>query len=337
MAKENNLKIRMSNFEILRIICMILIVAHHFAWHSSLSVNTPVVNKRIMDALVVGGKIAVNVYVLISGYFMIESKFKWEKVLRLFLQLLFYSVGIYLVLVLFKCVSFDLKSFRELFFPIYTYQYWFMSFFMLLYFLSPYLNKMLKNCNQKELLLLILVLLIFQLDTTIAKLHFSVGNLVWFITLYIIAAYLRLYSNKLFNNKYSMLVTLIISLVFIIYQYSFKGINYWNMNKGISLICSLSLFLFFKNLDIKNNKVINLISSATLGVYLIHDNGFIRPLLWNKWINVPSLALKDSLWIYSILIIIGVYLICTLIELLRKYIEGIIIRIIKKKKVIKRV
>lgn len=81
MLDENKKKIRMSNFELLRILCMFLIVAHHFSVHSTFSNDISVVNLCLVRALRIGGKLAVNVYVLISGYFMISSKFKLKKLL----------------------------------------------------------------------------------------------------------------------------------------------------------------------------------------------------------------------------------------------------------------
>ena len=93
---------RKSNFELLRIIAMILIIAHHFSLHGGFRVvqSKPLINRIWILWLQLGGKIGVNIFVLISGYFLVSSPaFKLKKVLKLWLQLFFYSIVIYAVFV----------------------------------------------------------------------------------------------------------------------------------------------------------------------------------------------------------------------------------------------
>lgn len=75
---KNSLKIRNSNLELLRIVSMILIIMHHYAVHGGFDLlNTELDLNRIwIQILSIGGKIGVNCFVLITGYFMINSKFK---------------------------------------------------------------------------------------------------------------------------------------------------------------------------------------------------------------------------------------------------------------------
>ena len=78
MVKKN---IRDSKFEILRIIAMLLIVAHHFVVHGFEleNIETFSYNKIVVEILSLGGKLGVNLFVLISAYFMIDSKFKFKQ------------------------------------------------------------------------------------------------------------------------------------------------------------------------------------------------------------------------------------------------------------------
>ena len=86
--KSDNIKEqRLSNFELLRIIAMILIILHHYAYHGNLiSIPNDNFNKYVAVFIIVGGKVGVNVFVLITGYFLINSKFKIKKVIQLILQ-----------------------------------------------------------------------------------------------------------------------------------------------------------------------------------------------------------------------------------------------------------
>ena len=67
--KANN-KLRNSSFELLRITSMLLIVAHHFVVHGKFDL-TASFSKNIffLQSLSMFGKLGVNLFVLISGYF----------------------------------------------------------------------------------------------------------------------------------------------------------------------------------------------------------------------------------------------------------------------------
>ena len=66
------------------------------------------------------------------------------------------------------------------------------------------------------------------------------------------------------------------------------------------------------------NVIINKIASCTFGVYLFHDNPFIRKKLWIEWIR--NQIFYDSKWLIlrMILSVIIVYSLGIIIELLRQ-------------------
>ena len=68
-------KMRSSNIELLRILGMITIVAHHLAVHSKINfaIDTANFNHWFLLFYQMGGKIAVNIFMIISGYFMVLS------------------------------------------------------------------------------------------------------------------------------------------------------------------------------------------------------------------------------------------------------------------------
>ena len=62
IKKEN--KIRESNFELLRIISMLLIVGHHYAIYSGFAFTENIsVNKLIVQFFAIGGKVGVNIFI----------------------------------------------------------------------------------------------------------------------------------------------------------------------------------------------------------------------------------------------------------------------------------
>ena len=94
--KTNN-KLRNSSFELLRIISMLLIVAHHFVVHGKFDL-TSMFNKNIffLQSLSMFGKLGVNLFVLISGYFSCMQPspphIKFSKLIKLEIEVIFYSI-----------------------------------------------------------------------------------------------------------------------------------------------------------------------------------------------------------------------------------------------------
>lgn len=263
-------KTRKSNFELLRIICMALIVMHHLAVHSNITGEVSKFNSLFLNMFTAVGKIAVNVYVLISGYFLINGKFNFSKFINLVLEAVFFSVLLY-----FASCKVDLKEFKYedliyCVFPISTRRYWFMQMYVFLYMLSPFLNKLLKKIGETEYLIMLLALLFIQVqmpysnnsfftDTLLSR--YQIAELLWFITLYAIAGYIRLYPSAVFNKKRIAIPLLVFSFYIIILgNYKLK-VAWFDMRNVLVLISSLSLFCTFKNIKMKSNKVINFISA----------------------------------------------------------------------------
>lgn len=86
-------KNRKSNIEWLRIFCMTLIVAYHYAIYSKFTFDNGItINKMIIQFLSIGGEIGVNCFILISGYFLVDSQFKTKKVVKIILETVTYSI-----------------------------------------------------------------------------------------------------------------------------------------------------------------------------------------------------------------------------------------------------
>ena len=79
--KNSSVQLRDSNIELYRIISMLLIVAHYYVVNSGLTYGGGPIYKDALSfpslfLLVFGawGKIGINCFVLITGYFMCKSK-----------------------------------------------------------------------------------------------------------------------------------------------------------------------------------------------------------------------------------------------------------------------
>lgn len=92
MEANSQKNIRSSNFELLRIVAMFMIVLHHCTVHGVFSYwhnNTTFIhhiNNFLCSFLASGGKIGVTIFVLISGYFLCMQDFKISRLLKIYLN-----------------------------------------------------------------------------------------------------------------------------------------------------------------------------------------------------------------------------------------------------------
>lgn len=317
---------RRSSLELLRIICMIFIVAHHFGVHGRYgNMEMSELNRFIIKLFSAGGKLGVNIYVIISGYFLVNSKFKVIQVVRTVLLTVFYSVSLYVIMSLSTTeFQFSAKTLLENTFVIKNKIYWFVTCFVAMLLLSPFVNKLIHSLEEKQHLALIALLLFMQITVFSKSSYFEFSNTAWFITLYIIAGYLRLYPKDIFANKK---ITGSISLALCILLVFWKSAT--EMKDFFCLLASLSLFCFFNHLNMKTNRVINKVSKTTFGIYLIHDNDFVRIKLWGDYLNCPFHATLDNFWLFAISSVISVFVVCSVIELVRIFVTQVLKKLIK--------
>lgn len=332
--KKQNFMERNNNIEILRIISMLSIVMHHYAVHGgfTLDPNMISVNKVIVQFLSAGGKLGVDCFVLITGYFTVKSKFKFEKLLKLLFIIFTYSATIYIIALMTGYIDFSIKQAIESFFPVIFNQYWFATSYVLLYVFSPYINSLINSLDRRSHLNLILLLVtIWSIIPTILTANLDFSSIGWFITLYIIAAYIRLYPNYWFDNSrlnmalslltYTMILLSIIIFDILGVNVSFFGNHatyFTGMNKLPLLFCAVTLFLWFKNLKVTNNRYVGIVASSMFGVYLIHDNNIVRHWLWIDQFKNNAFFQSKYLVIHAILVIFFVFSSGVLIDQIKK-------------------
>lgn len=145
-----NNKIRNSNIELLRIIAIVMIVIHHMAQNNLIYINGTIANKSLGVILLGIGQIGVSIFILITGYFQITKDFRSEKILKLWLQVLFYSVIIWILCIKLNIINVSKENLIGAIFPISYNQYWFISSYLILYIFSPFINKFAKSFGQRE-------------------------------------------------------------------------------------------------------------------------------------------------------------------------------------------
>lgn len=335
----NNIKKRNSNIELFRIIIMLFIISHHYVVNSGLTafdgaIYTHFLSWRSIFLLIFGawGKTGINCFVLITGYFMCKSNISAKKFVKLFFEIMFYRIIIYIIFWLTGYTEFTLKQLIIILIPIRDLSNDFNQTYLLFFLFIPFLNKLIHSLNEKyHLLLIILSLFMYTFFGTIPFFHISFNYVSWFMVLYLVSSYIRLYPRKIFKNKFFWKNTFLLSIISVLFcawlsEKLKKPMAFYfvtDSNTFLAFLTGVSSFLVFLNLDIKYNKFINMISASTFGVLLIHAHSDeMRYLLWNDIFRVNQMYYSPFLIIYAVTVVLTIFVICIIIDKIRiKFVE----------------
>ncbi|MCM1264219.1 MAG: acyltransferase [Butyrivibrio sp.] len=302
---------RLANMELLRIVSMLFVVILHFLEKGDCL--TPLAQSEIsaygylawgLEAFAI---VAVNVYMLLSGYFLVESSFKVKRLLTLILQLWFYSIGVGVVAAAFGYIpeeGFSIYYLAQLCLPISTNHYWFMTAYVFMYLFAPVLAQGLKRLTKRQFqTVLVLTICAFSLIKSMVPLRLTSdmgGNdCIWYLCIFMVAAYIRIYGIPFFKGAARSLLVYLASAVCIfgvsfllrfVYMNTGKLENIldicYDYNHILVLMASVALFYCFYYIKIKNDtlsRIICQIAPYTLGVYLWHEHLAIR-YEWTGWL-----------------------------------------------------
>ena len=349
-------KARQANIELLRIVAMLMIVMLHYIVKGQAAVS--LVEKFTMGNMMLWFVkavciVAVNVYVLISGYFLLEAKWKISRLVRLWFQTMFYSIGVPLVCFALgagEVRQWGLYDWMNVLLPVQMEHYWFITAYVVLYLMVPVLSEGVKRLTRKQHGWMIAgLLLIFSIPKTVFPIVIPIDkygyDFGWFICLFLVAAYIRLYGIPVFHRKitsftiYFAAVLGIWAISVVCGLLSRKGLPLSYMmdmaycyNHFLVLVASVALFCAFKYIKIPGGMVSNIIckvSSYTLGVYLLHENLAVRTK-WQLWAGMEKV--RDGLGIlpHMVVTVIAVFVAGVIVDYVRECIFKAAIRIWKR-------
>ena len=325
-------KVRSSNIELFRIVCMLLIICFHFSDHSvfNLSELPITIDWIVMDFARVGGAIGNCAFVLITGYFMYNKTITKERLFKTWFQIFVYSMGCGLIAYYYLGIG-DL-SFGRLFAmatPVIHSRYWFMSAFFITMLLSPYFNIMIAHMTKKDHknMLIIYFALLSLIPCIIRDAGwFYASPIIGFFLFYFIGAYIGKYNiigfKKNIYNLFSAILCIatmwMSSLIIKIYIPGENLFHFiWDQRLPLPILSAVFLFIFFKNISIPYNKVINILASTVFGCYLLHMGDlwsiFFRKIFNPEWSYGSGLLIIHM--IVSAFFILGI---CAIIDILIK-------------------
>lgn len=294
-------KVRQSNFELLRIIAMFLVLVVHADY---LSIGPPTsldaTNFPLSTFMRITTEslsiICVNVYILISGFFLI--RLTKQKIFSFIFMIEFWRVFIlflyYVTNRWFQLEETELTGEQILLYLIPGEDDWFVQAYILLMLLSPLLNSFIDNSSTKQIAKFTCTWIIFQFcfnwSSSVYPMFAHGYSILSFIGLYTLGALIRKKSTRFkfrwgtyFNSYlgFSILIGLIV-LILLSHDSFIKFGNIINRkaydyNGLIVLISSLLFFLSFMKMSFKS-KFINSVAVSCFAVYLVHMNPLIRGL-----------------------------------------------------------
>ena len=329
-------KERNSNLELLRILAMLLIIASHYVANSGITnlfdVQNPTTNMVFLQLWGMWGKAAINIFILISGYFMCKSSLTLNKILKLYLEVKFYRIIIFFIMYAMGYQSLGvIEIFKAVFSLLHGFNRGFTGSFFAFYIFIPFYNLLIQKMNKKNHFSLI-CMLIFTFTFTGTFMGAPVfHHMGWYMTLYFVASYIRLYPNEHTENcKLNFIVLGVVTLLSYMSIIAFDVLHidmaYYfvvDSHKIFAFLIGVSAFLAFKNLNIKTNKIINRLSATTFGVLLIHANSeAMRTFLWQDLIKVPQMYNLPliELFLHALLSMIGVFVVFSLLDMIRIYV-----------------
>ena len=334
---------RETNYEVLRTVAMFFIVVYHCLTHGvgdgygfNTDSSVTLSNVLFSDFMLVFSSIAVNLYVMISGYFLVDLNFKASRIVRTWSYTCFYSFAITILFMALAVVPFNTISAGKSLFPISSDAYWFVTQYIGLLILSPFLAVLARQLTYRQYLVLLIggaiICLSIIPDFPLGKrFYVAHGNSVWsFAYLFMIAGFIKHHLKKVAMGRMSIIVISLIVFILVcevIGGYKNGKISlYWLNYNGLVLILSVAVFVLVRQLQIREKGLWRVFVKAapyTFGVYLIHDHLLVRDWLW----NTVSLSSYCDKWLYPFIVIgicLVIFVTCVAVDAVRKKLFAVI-------------
>ncbi len=333
---------RNSNYELLRILSMLLIVAWHYSTQFSEN-GTGILDQGMsfyhLFAIVFGswGQVGVDLFIIISVYFLRQSnRFRCAKAIDLVFETIAYGIIWALVCVL---VVKPLSRTEILtgVFGLFLGKNWFIFAYLLLYIFHPILNNIIDKMTDSMLKKTALLLTIFVSGIKTIYHDLPICDFLFMVNIYFVVSCIeRSELEKLFEKKaktwllitVTALVALQIVLVFLGERFNSQFLithnYYFNMRGSIFILfTALCVFYLVKPRQPRNSRIVNHIASTCFGIFLSHQ--FLGYHFWYK----VFYYIDDNEFLACVHMIISVVVIfaaCSFIDLVRQNTIGYIFR-----------
>lgn len=331
---------RNSNFELLRIIAIFFIIMSHFCVHSGFGFNSQLLMNNIFLRVFTLGHLGTDLFILIFGYFSISTIPTMatirKKAIKLLSQVWFYSVSIYFLTVIFGTKNIHIKEFIHALLPTTFSVYWFFTPYIVVFLFSPFINTLFLSLDRhKQNVLAFLLFILYCLIPTITQqlpgegTGEGKGSIATFVMLYTLGAWIRISDYSFLKSiKIGTTMTILFFGTHLFLCAVGEGVKtfpfniasvYFNSRNSIIIIgLAVGILLIAANGKERCYTSVNTIASMSFGVYLLHDNVYMRKLIWIDLFKNASFIDSPFLLLRLVLLSLVVYSVCLGVELVRK-------------------
>ena len=338
---------RNSSIELLRIIAMFMILAHHFIIHNKFEVKSmPISPEKVFFQTIMqgGGKVGVVIFFSISAWFLIDEKQGIRNCLRriwmMEREVLFWSILLVLSFFVFNRTNLTQNLLLRSLAPLNMGVWWYATTYAIFLAILPFLQIGLKALGRhNHLALTIVILIIWGVRSFIpgmvnadGSISSGLNGILGFIYLFILISAYKWYMRPFSTKQVWLLIGIGFSF-FIVYTMASICLSLLGHNAGIYIasdwtlpviMIGFGMFLLFERITI-HSRVINRIAQSAFGVYLITDYGASENLLWRQWFNLEFLYHRPFAILQILGILLAIYIICTLMDFIRQGIFAITI------------
>lgn len=337
MSINEKVSRRNSNIEYVRLAAMFLIILNHYSLLGGFYYSDPLsFNAVMIQFLHSGGKFGVNVFILISGFFSYKSnRVNVKHISKFLLEVTFYSV-------IFAAIGFgfhtlSLKGIVKMLLPIPFVQWPFVTFYFMLMCLSFWFNKLTHHLTERQHRALMIGLgMAWCVCPTFFKADFAVDIFGWYVYVFLLGGYLariidgikipakKLIAMSLLSYGFILVSELVIDYVGAHFFWSVlkHAEHFRKINSFFVVFSVVTLVAGAAKLKPEHSAFVQAVSSTTLGVFLLHDNKAMIPLLWRRLLRPYRFASSNFLIFHAIGSCLLIFAVCVVIDLLRQNTVG---------------
>lgn len=236
--------------------------------------------------------VSVNCFILISGYFLIHTTdFRCKGIWRVWFQTFFYGVGIFLLMCAVGTADFSWTQLVKLLFPVITNQYWFITSYLALMLVAPFLSRLAATLDIRMYRLLLAVGFFVCFQYPFGVMFVDAQQLTLFVYLFMVGGYIRKFGLPLCLTSFRLRLATLLVFFMMFAITAVKNVMTGNSAFLIyameyhSLVMPLSILLFALCSQWTCSRpvasVLPHVAPYALAVYLIHSHPLFQDWLWH--------------------------------------------------------
>jgi surface polysaccharide O-acyltransferase-like enzyme len=326
---------RNSAVESLRLIAMFAIVLHHYYRHGGLyDVSDTTFSFLTIIAGASWGKWGVDVFVLISGYFLcseLSASKLIVRVFRLYVQIWTTAILCLAFVFFYPGSTIESKDILRSILPVGYNLWWFATAYLILSIFMPFINILLSNLSKKQHLILVVIMRVIWSVTNIlphSNYAYSINSSLFFM-LYVIGAYIRKYCVPKNGIGWAILCIFLLMLMssstvvmqLLSSQYPSLARDRFYLVAGpspLTIAAAVSAVLTALSMKPWHSSLVNRIAATSFGIYLFSDNYLVRKIVWEGIFHTKEQFHSEAIFIHMLFSVICVYVATTAMEYARQ-------------------